>query len=124
LIKVENQNILTNVSEFNLSEQVRASILLLEKSWQEKNINLQIAFDEYDIKANEEMLCFFLRRRKYSTDAARTSNPTAGAIAGGGAKSIAETTAKPTAMPVNVLLSVGFILPLNCVRYRCAGLSL
>ena len=56
LIKVENQNILTNVSEFNLSEQVRASILLLEKSWQEKNINLQIAFDEYDIKANEEML--------------------------------------------------------------------
>lgn len=56
LLKVENQNILTNLIEFNLSEQIRASILLLENRWQEKNIDLQISLDEYTIKANEEML--------------------------------------------------------------------
>ena len=56
LINVENQNILTNLNEFNLSEQIRSSILLLENRWQEKKINLQISLDEYVIRANEEML--------------------------------------------------------------------
>ncbi len=56
LINIENQNILTNLSEFNISEQIRASILLLENMWQEKNINLQISLDEHFICANEEML--------------------------------------------------------------------
>ena len=56
LTKVENQTILTDVSRFNLSEQVRSAVLLLEEKWSGKNIDLQLDFDEYMIEANEEML--------------------------------------------------------------------
>ena len=56
LTKVENQTILTDVSRFNLSEQVRSAVLLLEEKWTDKNIDLQLDFDEYMIEANEEML--------------------------------------------------------------------
>jgi len=56
LTRVENQTILTDVSRFNLSEQVRSAILLLEEKWTSKNIDLQLDFDEFMIEANEEML--------------------------------------------------------------------
>ena len=56
LTKVENQKILTDVSRFNLSEQVRSAVLLLEEKWSSKNIDLQLDFDEFMIEANEEML--------------------------------------------------------------------
>lgn len=56
LTKVENQTILTDVSKFNLSEQVRSAVLLLEEKWTQKNVDLQLDFDEYIIEANEEML--------------------------------------------------------------------
>ncbi len=56
LSRIENQKILTDVTIFNLSEQIRNSILLIERKWQEKNIDLQISLEELDISANEEML--------------------------------------------------------------------
>ena len=56
LSKVENQTILTDVSQFNLSEQVRSAVLLLEEKWVNKNIDLQLDFDEFLIEANEELL--------------------------------------------------------------------
>lgn len=56
LTKVENQTILTDVSRFNLSEQVRSAVLLLEENWTSKNIDLQLDFDEFTIEANEGML--------------------------------------------------------------------
>lgn len=56
LTKVENQTILTDVSRFNLSEQIRSAVLLLEEKWTAKNIDLQLDFDEYMIEANEELL--------------------------------------------------------------------
>lgn len=56
LTKVENQTILTDISKFNLSEQIRSSVLLLEEKWVKKNIELQLDFDEYEIEANEELL--------------------------------------------------------------------
>ena len=56
LSKVENQTILTNVTSFNLSEQIRSVLLLLEEQWTVKNIDLQLSFDEHEIEANEEML--------------------------------------------------------------------
>lgn len=56
LTKVENQTILTDVSNFNLSEQVRSAVLLLEEKWTSKEIDLQLDFDEYTIEANEELL--------------------------------------------------------------------
>ena len=56
LTRVENQAILTNVSEFNLSEQIRSCILLLENDWSKKNLDLMLHFGEHNIKANEELL--------------------------------------------------------------------
>lgn len=56
LTKVENQSILTEITEFNLSEQIRSCILLLEDKWSKKNIDLEIDFEEYRISANYELL--------------------------------------------------------------------
>ena len=56
LTKVENQTILTGISNFNLSEQIRSAILLLEEKWADKNIDLQLDFNEFTIEANEELL--------------------------------------------------------------------
>lgn len=54
--KLENQEILTESACFNLSEQIRRSVLLFEKQWICKNISLKMDFDEYNICANEDML--------------------------------------------------------------------
>lgn len=56
LTKIENQEILTEKTEFNLSEQIRTCILMLEEKWTAKNINLVVNFDEHNITANEDML--------------------------------------------------------------------
>lgn len=56
LSKVENQTILTEVSAFNLSEQIRSAVLLLERQWTKKNIEFRLDFEEYNIEANEELL--------------------------------------------------------------------
>ena len=54
--KVENQTILTDISKFNLSEQIRSGVLLLEEKWIKKNLKFDLEFGEYDIYANEELL--------------------------------------------------------------------
>ena len=54
--RIENQKILTGMSRYNLSEQIRTCILLLEKKWSEKNLELSLDFQEHAITANEEML--------------------------------------------------------------------
>lgn len=56
LTKIENQSILTDVTRFNLSEQIRNCVLLLEKKWLQKSLTVIVDFDEYEIDANEEML--------------------------------------------------------------------
>lgn len=57
LSKLENQQIVTDKTEFYLDEQIRKSILLLEKSWSEKNIEFNLDnLQEIKYKFNEEML--------------------------------------------------------------------
>ncbi|MGM9605316.1 MAG: ATP-binding protein [Faecousia sp.] len=56
LTKVENQTILTGVTEYNLSEQLRSAALLLEHDWTAKNIELDMEFSEVMIRANEELM--------------------------------------------------------------------
>ena len=56
LSKVENQQILTDVAEFNLSEQLRRCILLREKDWARKELEISADFSEFTISANEELL--------------------------------------------------------------------
>ncbi len=54
--KIENQGILPDKNTFNLSEQIRVSLLLYEKRWSEKQLSLKMDFDEHKICANEDML--------------------------------------------------------------------
>lgn len=56
LTRLENQSSLTDVTRYNVSEQIRACILLLENTWNEKNIEWSLDFEEYEIDANEEQL--------------------------------------------------------------------
>lgn len=56
LSKIENENLLTNVTKYNLSEQLRECILLFEKRWEKKNLGLSLEFDEFFISANEDLL--------------------------------------------------------------------
>lgn len=56
LTKYENQTILTDVTTFNLSEQIRSSILALEGRWAKKEIDFSLTFDEYMISGNKDML--------------------------------------------------------------------
>ena len=56
LSRVEKQAILTDEKRFNVSEQLRACVLLLEKKWLDKNLELSLDFDEYTVKANEDLL--------------------------------------------------------------------
>lgn len=56
LTKVENQEILTDLTEFNLSEQIRSALLLLETNWSKKNLELDINLPEVSITANEDLL--------------------------------------------------------------------
>lgn len=56
LTKVENQTILTDVKTYNVSEQIRSCVLLLENAWSKKSIALSLELGEYDVQANEELL--------------------------------------------------------------------
>lgn len=56
LTRVESQTILTDVTRFNLSEQIRSAALLLAEKWTPKNISMEMQFGEQLISANEELL--------------------------------------------------------------------
>ncbi len=56
LTKLENQSILTELSEYNLSEQIRNCVLMLENQWTKKNTQLDLEFQEHMVFAEEELL--------------------------------------------------------------------
>lgn len=56
MTKVENQTILTEVSRFNLSEQLRGCVLLLENKWDAKHLEMNVDLEEYTICASEKLL--------------------------------------------------------------------
>lgn len=56
LTKLENQQIVTDKQDYALDEQLRSCILLLEKQWTEKNIELSLGLDEVVYHGNEEMM--------------------------------------------------------------------
>ncbi len=56
LTRIENQTILTDVTRFNLSEQIRSCVLLLENKWTEKALDLEVDFGEYLYEGNRGML--------------------------------------------------------------------
>ncbi len=56
LSKLENQAIVTDKTEFYLDEQLRTCLLLLEKQWDAKSIELNLDLDEVKYHFNETML--------------------------------------------------------------------
>ena len=56
MTKVENQAILTDVTTFNLSEQLRTCVLLLERKWEKKNLEMNLELEEHTISGNQELL--------------------------------------------------------------------
>ena len=56
LSRVENQTIVANRERYDLSEQIRRCVLLLQTGWEHKNIHFEIDLDEVEVNANEEML--------------------------------------------------------------------
>ena len=56
LSKLENQSILSDYSVFSLDEQLRSDILLLEKQWTQKNLEIEPELDEVQYCGNAEVL--------------------------------------------------------------------
>lgn len=56
LTQVENQAILTDIAPYNLSEQIRGCIVLLEDKWNQKHLELMLDFDEHTIVASEGLM--------------------------------------------------------------------
>lgn len=56
LTKLETQGIITDKTAFSLDEQLRHSVLLLQKDLNEKNLEIEIDLDEVEIYSNEELL--------------------------------------------------------------------
>ena len=56
LTKIENQNILSRIESFNLSEQLRTCILLLSDKWEEKQLTIEADFEEVFCSGNQELL--------------------------------------------------------------------
>ncbi len=56
LSKIEKQSVIADRSHFNLSEQIRTTVLLLEDRWARRGIVPLVDFDEVEIDASEELL--------------------------------------------------------------------
>ncbi|WP_258525470.1 cell wall metabolism sensor histidine kinase WalK [Paenibacillus sp. YN15] len=56
LSKLENQEFVLEKHEFDLDEQIRHALLLLEVQWSEKMLNLDIALDNVRFYGNEDLL--------------------------------------------------------------------
>lgn len=56
LTKLEQQTILTNLKDFNVSEQIRLVIAMLESKWREKQVSFDFDCDEIYMRGNEELL--------------------------------------------------------------------
>ena len=56
LSKLENQQVLTDKTKIDLSENIRQQILLLEEQWTRKNIELLLELDDVFIDGNDELL--------------------------------------------------------------------
>ena len=56
LDRLGNSNLAIEKEYFNLSEQVRKSILLLQNDWEKKNIDVIADFDDYNVYSNSELI--------------------------------------------------------------------
>ena len=56
LSKIEKQSILTDKTYYNVSEQIRRVIALLDKKWSDKHMEIIFDCEEIMLNANEELM--------------------------------------------------------------------
>ena len=56
LSKLQNQNFISNKSEFNISEQIRRCIAVLEQKWKGKNIEFNVSLKEQIFLGDEDLI--------------------------------------------------------------------
>ncbi|MNP18817.1 Alkaline phosphatase synthesis sensor protein PhoR [compost metagenome] len=56
LSKIENQTIVTEKEPFNVSEQIRRSVLMMESKWSNKELDLELELEEMLLYGNAELL--------------------------------------------------------------------
>lgn len=56
LSKVESMSLLTDSECFNVGEQIRECVLLLERKWAEKEISFDLSLEELEINGNKSLL--------------------------------------------------------------------
>ena len=56
LTKLENQQIISNKEKYPLDEQIRNCILLMEKQWEDKGLDLRLELDPLIYEGDEEMM--------------------------------------------------------------------
>ncbi len=56
LSKLENQELVGEKKTYSLDEQLRKCVLLFEKEWERKNIEINIELDEIEYNGNEELM--------------------------------------------------------------------
>lgn len=56
LTKLEQQVILTDITRFNVSEQIRIVIAMMDNKWNDKNISFSFDSNEIYLQGNEEIL--------------------------------------------------------------------
>lgn len=56
LTKLETQGIITDKTSFSLDEQIRHSVLVLQRDLSQKNLDIDIDLDEIQIYSNQELL--------------------------------------------------------------------
>ena len=54
--RLDNVSALTDISRFNLSEQLRHCVLMLEKKWTEKDLEIDIDLPEFYVTGNADLL--------------------------------------------------------------------
>lgn len=56
LTKLDNQTFAPDKTDFNVTEQLRRAVILLEQKWSDKNITINFDCPEYFAHANEDLL--------------------------------------------------------------------
>lgn len=56
LTRIENQAILTEQIEYNVGEQIRKTIILLQSNWEAKDLEITVDGEDFNIVGNEELL--------------------------------------------------------------------
>lgn len=56
LNRLDNQNVLSDKKIFNISEQIRLCVVLLENKWSQKDISFDFSGDDYEFNGSEQLL--------------------------------------------------------------------